>query len=274
MTLLAASLPRIAGAQMPPYPLEIGVLPNINSRLLLAQYQPLRAYLLAQIHRQVQISTAPSWKTFHQRTLDLDYDIVVTASHLARVAQIDQGFIPLASCQPNIKGIIIYARARPMASISELEGQTLVLSNPYSLVTLRGMQWLAEKGLHRERNFTTINTPTDDSVGNVVVQGNAIAALLSSGEYRAIPAAIKTQIEILTTLSEVPGFIIMASPKLATEDVRAIKAHLLRFSTGSEEGKTFMSNTGFTGMTELPSGLMESMDQYAAATRKMLAIPG
>jgi ABC-type phosphate/phosphonate transport system substrate-binding protein len=136
------------------------------------------------------------------------------------------------------------------------------------------MQWLSEKGLQRERHFKTINTPTDDSVGNVVVHGDAVAALLSSGEYRAIPAAIKIQIEILTTLSEVPGFIIMASPKLATDDVQAIKAHLLRFSEGSEEGKMFMSNTGFTGMTALPSGLMESMDPYAAATRKMLAIPG
>lgn len=254
--------------------LEIGILPNISTQVLLAQYQPLRDFLQKRLGRGVQISTAPSWSVFHQRTMALEYDLVVTASHMARLAQLEKGFVPLVVYEPQIKGMIAFAKNRPISNIADISGQTLVLSNPKSLVTLRGFQWLEEKGLKRNRDFKTINTPTDDSVGNVVLHGDAIAAMLSGGEYRAIPSAIKEQIQILTTFAEVPGFVVLANPRLPAVQVQTIKAEWLNFSNGSPEGKAFFAATGFTAMRELPPGLMPSMDPYLAATRSLMADPG
>lgn len=251
-------------------PLEIGVLPNISARALMAQYQPMREYLTREMRRPVQVSTAPNWTAFHQRTLALDYDVVVTASHVARLAQLDRGFVPLLAYAPDIKGMIAVASSRPMKSISELRGQTLVLSNPQSLVALRGLQWLAENGLQRDKDFNAISTPTDDSVGSVLVRGDAVAAMLSGGEFRAIPEAVKAQIQVLTTFTEVPGFVVMASPRLAPADALSIKELLLQFATRSDEGKAFLAATGFTGLREVAPGLMESMDVYVGPTRKVL----
>ena len=226
------------------------------------------------MRRPVQVSTAPNWNAFHQRTLGLEYDVVVTAAHLARLAQLDRGYVPLLSYTPNIKGLVVFASTRPLRSVADLSGQTLVLSNPQSLVTLRGMQWLAENGLQRDKDFKTINTPTDDSVGSVVVRGDAIAAMVSGGEYRAIPDAIKAQLQVLATFAEVAGFVVLASPRLSAADARAIKDHLQRFASGSDEGKSFFGSTGFTNMKEPEPGLMESMDPYIEDTRKLLSTPG
>ena len=211
---------------------------------------------------------------FHQRTLALDYDVVVTAANLARVAQLDRGLVPLLSYAPDIKGLIVFDRSRPIKSVSELVGQTLALSNPQSLVTLRGMQWLADNGLKRDSDFKTINTPTDDSVGSVVVRGDAIAAMLSGGEYRMIPEAIRAELQILVTFAEVAGFVMLASPKLPSVEARAVKEHLLRFAASSGEGQTFFSSTGFTSIREPVSGLMESMDPYVEKTRQMMSETG
>lgn len=271
-TAATAALPT-ARAQSPK-PLEFGVLPNISARVLLAQYQPLHDYLQRQTQRAVQVSTAPSWTVFHQRTLALEYDVIVTAANLARVAQLDGGYQPLLLYAPAIKGMVIYPGTRPIKSVTELAGQTLALSNPQSLVTLRGMRWLAENGLQRDRDFKTINTRTDDSVGSVVVRGDAAAAMLSGGEYRAIPEATRSQLTVLTTFAEVPGFILMASPRMSAEETHALKNHLLAFAGGSDEGKAFFAATGFNGMREPAAGLMESMDAYAEATRRVLATPG
>jgi len=273
MALLAgASAPRALWAQAAT-PLEIGVLPNISARVLLAQYQPLRVYLERETKRSVQVSTAPNWATFHERTLALEYELIVTAGHMARLAQLDRGYVPLLSYAPNIKGLIAFAKSRPLKHISELRGQTLVLSNPQSLVTFRGLRWLAENGLQRERDFRVINVPTDDSVGNVVVRGDAIAAMLSSGEYRATPAPIKADFQIMTAFAEVPSFVVLASPRLPGAAVQALKRQLLAFANGAEEGKAFFANTGFTGMVEPAPGLLESMDAYVDVTRKALATP-
>lgn len=254
--------------------LEIGLLPNISTQVLLAQYQPLRDFLQRRLGCGIQISTAPSWSVFHQRTMALEYDLVITASHVARLAQLEKGFVPLVIYEPPIKGMIAFAKDRPIVNIGEIKGQTLVLSNPKSLVTLRGLQWLDEKGLKRTRDFKTINTPTDDSVGNVVLHHDAIAAMLSGGEYRAIPSAIKEQIQILTTFAEVPGFVVLANPRMSAEMAHSIKTEWLNFSNGSPEGQAFFAATGYTAMHELPPGLMASMDPYVAATRALMAEPG
>ena len=252
-------------------PLEVGIIPNISSRVLLAQYEPMRKYLERVLGRPVQISTAPNWKIFQERTLALEYDLVITAAHLGRLAQLDSSYLPLLSYQPYIKGLIAFAKDRPIRDIADLQGKTLVLSNPQSLVSFRGMQWLNENGLRRDRNFTTIDTPTDDSVGNVIVRGDAIAAMLSSGEYRAIPEAIKAQVQILTSFAEVPGFVVMANPKYKPAEAQLLKDHLRKFATQSDEGKTFFANTGLTGFNEPAAGMMESMDAYASVTRKSLS---
>lgn len=268
--LVICALQRPGSAQTPA-PLEIGVLPNVSPRVLIAQYQPMREYLARAMQRPVQVSTAPDWRTFQQRTLALEYDVVVTAVHLARVAQLDRGYVPLLRYVPNIKGLLLFASSRPLRGVPDLAGHTLVLSNPQSLVTLRGMQWLAEEGLQRDKDFKTISTPTDDSAGSIVVRGDAMAALVSAGEYRAFPEEIRAQLQMLTTFAEVPGFIVLASPRLSASETQAIKDHLRRFAGGSEEGKSFFGSTGFTNMTEVEPGLMESMDPYVAATRWLLS---
>lgn len=271
VTLAGISAPRASLAQTAAA-IEIGVLPNISARALLGQYQPLHDFF-ARSQQPVQISTAPNWSIFHERTLAMEYDLVVTAAHLARLAQLERGMVPLLSFSPNIKALIAVAKSRPLKDIAELRGQVLVLSNPQSLVTFRGLQWLAEKGLQRDRDFRTINVPTDDSVGSVVVRGDAVAALLSSGEFRATPDAVKPQFEIMTTIAEVPSFVVLASPRLAAPVQQALKTQLQAFANNSAEGKAFFGNTGFTGIGEVPPGVMASMDHYIELTRKSLAVP-
>lgn len=251
--------------------LEIGLLPNISARVLLAQYQPMREFLERETRRVVQFSTAPNWAAFQQRTNAAGYDLIVTAAHLGRLAQLDHGWQPLLGYVPDIRALLVVPVAKPLRSVAELRGQVLVLSNPQSLVTMRGMQWLAEQSLQRERDFTTIRTPTDDSVGNVLVRGDAAAAMLSGGEFRAIPEAVRNQLQVLASFAEVPGFVVMASPRLPAADARALRELLLRFSQRSEEGQAFFKATGFSALRELPAGLMESLDPYVEATRRALA---
>ena len=253
--------------------LEIGILPNISARILLTQYEPMRRYLERVLGRKVQISTAQNWETFHKRTLEKQYDVVITAVHLGRLAEIDAGYRPLLIYKPYIKGLIAYANKAPITSIAAIRNQTIVLSNPKSLVTIKGLEWLAENDLRVGRDFKTIDTPTDDSVGSVIVRGDAIAAMLSGGEYKAIPENIKSQISLLTSFGEVPGFLVMTSPKFTKSKSDEFKRQMVTFAEKSDEGKQFFAATGFTDITEIPPGILESMDAYAARTRASLVVP-
>ncbi|OYU98282.1 MAG: phosphate starvation-inducible protein PhoH, partial [Burkholderiales bacterium PBB5] len=85
--------------------------------------------------------------------------------------------------------------------------------------------------------------------------------------------ALKPQFEIMTTIAEVPSFVVLASPRLPAPVQQALKTQLLAFANGSAEGKVFFGNTGITGLGEVPPGVMASMDPYIELTRKALSVP-
>ena len=104
-------------------PLQLGVVPNVSARVIMANYQPLRQFLERELKRPVEVVTAPDFKTFFQRTQNGEYDVVVTAANLARLAQTEGGYSPLGSYQPAISGLLVMSRERPVKSIQELRGK-------------------------------------------------------------------------------------------------------------------------------------------------------
>lgn len=266
----SAAVPQLSRAQEPAG-LELGLLPNLSARVLLTQYEPMVGYLGRELRQRVSASTAVNWATFHKRTVNLDYDLVVTAANLARLAQVEAGWVPLLRYKPDIKGLLVCLSARPLADAQALRGRTLVLSNPQSLVTLRGLEWMASQGLQQGRDFSTTSVPTDDSVGNVVVRGDAVAALLSGGEFRAIPDAVRSQLQVMSTFAEVTGFVLMASPRMAVARRQQLAEHLARFAAGSDEGRLFFERTGFNAFQSVEAGVMEALQPYVEATRRVLA---
>ena len=252
-------------------PLEMGLLPNVSARTLLSQYQPLREYLARVLQRPVHLSTASDWSMFHQRMASTEYDLVATAPHMARLAQLDHGWQPVVQMLPDVQCLLVFAAARPIASVAELRGKTVVLANPQSLVAMHGMGWLATRGLRSGQDFGFVLTPTDDSAGNVLLRGDATAALISAGELRSMPEAVREQLRTLTAFAEVPGFMILASPRIDAAMLRQIRHHLLAFADASpSEAAAFMRATGFTGLREIAPGVLRSMDVYVQATREKL----
>jgi len=266
-----AAMPSMAQVQRPP--LELGLLPHLSARTLVAHYRPMREQLESTLGRAVQVSTAPNWGEFHRRALQYEYDLMVTAIHMARLAQLDRGYRPLVQFLPDIECLLVCAAARPLASVAELRGRSLVLANPQSLVAVHGRQWLAENGLRQGVDYTLMRVPSDDSAGAVLVRGDAIGALLSSGELRATPEAVRMQLQVVSRIAQVPGFVVMASPRLAADASEAARAALLALDARSAEGREFLALTGYQAVRTVPDSVMASMDPLVEATRELLAMP-
>ncbi len=253
-------------------PLEVGLLPNLSVRTLMAQYQPMRSHLETYLMRPVQLSTAPSWSEFHRRVLNDEYALMFTAIHMARLAQLDRGYRPLVLLVPDIDCLLVTTSVRPLQSVAQLRGQSLVLSNPQSLVALRGLQWLSEQGLQLERDFTVFRVRTDDNAANVLLQGSAVAAMLSAGEFQAIAPADRSLLKIVSRFAQVPGFVVMVSPSVDAAEAKAIQDALLRLNGQAADAGSYFALTGFQGVRVVPAGLMESVQAFVAPTRELLAL--
>lgn len=266
VTLAASAL---CSAQTPAEPaLQLGVLPNVSARVILQNYRPVRALLERELGRTVEVSTAPDFKNFHARTLAGEYDLVVTAANLARLAMQDADYIALAIYEPPIPAVLVTAKAQPVKSVAELKGKKLALANPQSLVALRGLRWLGEQGLRVGSDFHTTHARNDDSLGQLLTSGEAPLALLSMGEFRQIAEPTRSLLQVFDTIARVPGFMVLANPRQGAAAGR-FKSLLLGLPA-QPEGKEFLQVSGVQGLREPTEADLQAVDPYLEETRALL----
>ena len=250
--------------------LRLGVVPNLSPRVIFAQYQPVRSYLEAELAQPVEVQTAADFKAFHARTRAGDYDLVVTAANLARLAQVDHQWVPLAMYEPPIPGVLVRAKGASPGGPAALKGKKLALANPQSLVALRGYAWLAEQGVKKDTDYTPILARNDDSLGTLIGSADTPYAIMSMGEFRAIPEATRAGLEIETEFARVPGFVLMHAPAMAPERAARVRAALLRMGDAAL-GKSFFEMSGVRAIRAPQAQEMEGLDPYLAATRAAMA---
>ena len=253
--------------------LKLGVLPNVSTRVLFANYQPLRAHLEAALSQPVQVVTAGDFRGFHAATLAREYDVVVTAANLARIAELDKTWLPLAVFEPGILGVLVRSKANPPAGVAALKSKRLALSNPQSLVALRGFEWLAERGLKLGVDYTTVVLRNDDSLYMALGDGSIPYAIMSMGEFRAMPEAARDKLEVETEFARVVGFVVMAAPdapNLPADRLAKLRAALHSFMA-TPGGASFTELTGVRAIRPLQARELASVDAYLEATRAGLA---
>lgn len=250
--------------------LEIGLVPNVSARTLLAAYQPMRTFLEQQLGQPVQLFTAPDFKTFYQRTARAEYDVVVTPAHFARLAQTEAGYVPLTTYRRELSALLIVAKDSPIKDAGDLRGKSVAIADPLAIVTLRGLQWFKEQGLQPNVDFTVrISAPHNTAV-HAVMHGDMDAAIVGSGPYRIMSAELRGGTRILATLGSVPNATFLSSPKLPSGAAERIRAALLAFAEKSPEGRKFIADYGYDGMLPIGPESLRAMDAYAAEAKKRL----
>ena len=251
--------------------LTIGVLPNVSARLILSSYQPMREYFERELQQRVEIATAPDFRSFSEQTLKGEYQMVVIAPNLGRVAQLDGNWEPLAIYEPRIPAVAVSLASNADNSPAQLKGKGLALANPQSLVALVGLQWLRSQGLQAGSDFSTVVAANDDSLGALLRNDEAPWAIMSLGEFRAKPEALRQTLRIVHEFARLPGFYVMGSPKLPAAQRQRLRALALQFPS-TEDGKRFFALSGFANIREITDADLKFVDPFNDITRRALGL--
>jgi len=269
---LAAGAEPVAKGAPVPAELVLGVLPNVSTALLAAQYEPLKRYLERHGGTPVRIVLPASFKAFFDATLRGDFDLAVAAPHFARVAQLDANLQPLVMYEPRISVEFVTLADTPLAGPRDLRGKTLAFANPTSLVALYGQQWLRSVGLEPGRDVELRNTRTDMGVGRMLLSGDVAAAIMSGSEMRALPAEEAARLKTVVAFARIPNFIVLGHPRLGPERLASLKAQLLAFGADKDQGAAFLKATGVSALVEADEATLRELDPYTAATRRAMGV--
>lgn len=257
----------MAAAQSPA-PMVVSVLPTLSAKALLTQYQPVRVYLERELQRTVDMRSAPDFKRFHADTLAGNVDVVLTAAHLARHAQTQAGYVPLATYTSPNQPILVMALKQPVKAIAELRGHTLAVFDPAALVVLEVQQWLSEQGLQAGRDYRVSVFPSHASVAHAVLNGEAQLGVTATVGWNLYAPGLKEQVGVFESLPSVPALVWMAHPRLAAQAPQ-LKATLLALGQ-SAEGRQFFASNGYRGLREVEERELARLDPAAREAAAML----
>ena len=252
--------------------LVIGVLPNVSASLLLPQYEFMRRYLERVGGQKVRIVVPASFKVFFDSMMNGDYDLAVAAPHFARVAQLDRGMVPLVAYEPRINALMVVPIDSTVTSPRDLRERAVAFANPQSLVAMYGVQWLRGQNIEAGKDFEIKAARTDLGVGRMLLSGDAVAAVMSNGEFRALPADESSRLKIAEVFARVPNFITMAHPRIEREKLAKLRAQLKGFLADNEDGAAFARATGFSGVVDADDAQMRELDPYVAQTRRAMGV--
>jgi phosphonate transport system substrate-binding protein len=240
--------------------LVIGILPNIGPAALMAQYESLKTYLERTTQQKVRIVLPVNFKAFLDSTMRGEYDLAVAAPHFARVAQIDRGMVPLVMYEPRINALFLSPTDSALRSSADVRGKAIAFANPQSLVAMYGQQWLRQQNMEGGKDYEIKAANSDMGVGRMVLSGDAVAAIMSNGEFRSLPPEESSRMKIVETFARIPNFIVVGHPRLGTARRAQLKVRLKQFVADKDEGQAFLKATGPTGMTDVDDATLRDLD--------------
>lgn len=271
LSMLAISAcPVSANEPSPLKPLEVGVVPYMSARALVTSYEPMRLYLERIIGRPVKIYTANGFSPFLQNAIKGVYDLVISPAHFARILQKEYRFMPLVRYSSGGRGLVMAAVNGPIKTIQDLRGHIIAVPDRLSLATIVCMTSLRESGLKPGADFHILYVPSFTSAILAVQKGDTDAAISAPGALAQMPQELRNSVTAVLDTGDYISLIFLASPRLNKSYVTLLNNALLKFGNDPDEGKQFLTSTGFGSIIPATENDMNSLDRYLPETKRLL----
>jgi phosphonate transport system substrate-binding protein len=250
-------------------PLVFGVFPYVSPRALAARQGPLRGWLADELRQDVALVTATDFATFARRACRGDYDLVLTAPHLGRLAARDCGLRVLATTANRSGAVFIVRRDSGLSSLDQLRGQTLHMPSALAIVHQLGLEALQQVGIDPER----------DMVLRVAVSHNsALLAVLQEGGVGVVGVPTwqdpalggRDQLVEIARSREIPGFVLLGNPARIEDTRLAHLARVLPSMHSQPAGERYFGTTGLDRFVSPEPDLLEQLDPFADRAARAL----
>lgn len=253
-------------------PLAFGVFPHLTAKQMVETYRPLADALEKRLQRRVVIYTARDFKTFIERTRQGEYDILLTAPHLAWLARQDAGYRPLLKYVQPVRGLLVVKSDSPFYAPDALRGRTIATADSIAVVVLALHAELAARGLRRTIDYQTTDSGTHLNAAMQVINGRADAAILGLPTYRLMPPELRQQLRVLAETPPLSSLMYLTHPRLRDAEAQAVRRTLLSFAA-TPEGQAFMQHGGHGGFAEVDGNELQAFRPYALQVQDMLRAP-
>ena len=250
-------------------PLVLGVFPSMTAKQTIEIYRPLASALEKHLRRSVVVYSARDFTTFVARTRQGEYDILLTAPHLAWLARQDTGYRPLLKYAQPVRGLLVVRSDSPFDEPDKLHGRTIAMADPIALAVLAIQAELAAHGLTHGIDYRTTDSGTHTNAVLQVINGRVDAAVLGLHPYNLTPPELRQQLRVLAETPALSSLMYLTHPRLRDTEAQAIRNALLRFAA-TPDGQAFMQRGGYGGFADVDGSELRAFRPYALQAQELL----
>lgn len=266
VAMIAAAGGTVAAAERP---LAFGIFPNLTARQTIEMYRPLADRLEKQLGKTIVIYGARDFNAFVERTRQGDYDILLTAPHLAWLARQDAGYRPLLKYARPVRGLLVVRADAPYDAPEDLRGQTVATADPIAVAVLAVRAELAAHGLKHNLDYRSVDAGTHVNAAMQVLSGRTDAAILGLYPYLMLAPDVRSQLRVLLETPPLSSLMFLTHPRLRDREAAAIRKGLLAFAA-TPEGAEFMRRGGFGGLVPIDGTELRAFRPYALQAQQLL----
>lgn len=242
-------------------PLVFGIFPYVSPGQLMEYHNPLKVYLQSRLQRPVELVTAPDFAEFVARTQKGDYDLILTAPHLGRLAEQRDGYARVVKTGHEVQGIFLVRRDSAIHSLADLKGKKIMIAQPVSVIYQMAIEHLKRNGLVPGKDVTVVTTRTHNNALYGPVQRETEASVTGNLLWANAEANVRAELVEIGRTHAVPGFTVMANKRMPAAQLKRVQALLLDFQN-TPEGKAYFQATELAGFGKIDEKSMKSLDSY------------
>ena len=241
--------------------LQFGIFPYVSPVQMVEFHNPLRTRLQNALGTDVTLVSAPNFKEFVKRTREGQYDIVLTAPHLGRLAEVQSGYQRVAQTQHEVQGIYLVREDSSLKNLSDLEGKTITMVGRAAIITQMVEHQLRQLGLEDGKNVTFRITRTHNNAMYAPLRGESEASVTGILLFNKIGEKDRQKVRIIGKTPTAPGFMLMVNKRISAAQREKITEAALNFAA-TPEGKKYMAVTGLKRFDPVDNAQMEALDPY------------
>lgn len=246
--------------------LTLGVFPYLSPNQMVEQLSPLVKRMEEALGSKITMVSAPDFMSYVERTAKGEYDLVLTAPHMGRLAQKRDGWQLVVMSAQQTATVILVREDSGIERLEDLRGKRMAVGNWRSVTYLLAEEALARKGLALGKDVQVVETATFSNVVQTVflgeVDAGATPTLLWDKWIHVNDEQHKQLREIFRAQKPAPpSFLVMVPPQTDQAVILRLRESLLGFND-TPEGREFMQKSQYESFLPPDQAAMERLDPY------------
>lgn len=241
-------------------PLSFGVAPFMSPLALLKRLAPLRQYLSDTISHEVVIETAPDAKEFARRSVEGNYDIILTNPTFATMV-VDAGqYRLLLTQEKSLSGVLVVMENSAINSVDDLAGKTIGTPPRVGFLGQLAKPYIHDIGLKGDR-AAVLKPFHSHNDSTAALRIGKIDASFIAGFMKQHLIDKGMKIREISRSPTFPGLTLLAHNRLASPVMDNIQGALLRLGE-SEVGQKLLKKISMSRFRTIEPAELDVVRPY------------